>query len=135
MEMTDSKDIESEVVEILSMEDQLQKLEARLSENSQFKKFIEFQRAVREKSAEVFKDIEDTMIENGIKSVKGEWGSITIVERTNYSGDLTQVPSRFIKKVLDTTKVSQSHKLEGKLPKGITTTTTKFLQKRFNKEQ
>lgn len=133
--MTKTPDVESEVKEVLDMEQELARLEAELAQVEQFKQFIEFQRTVRDKTAEVFKNIEETMITNDIKTVKGDWGSLTIVERTNYSGDLTQVPKKFIKKVLDTTKVGQAHKLEGELPKGITTTTTKFLQKRFKKEK
>jgi hypothetical protein len=126
-------DIEAEVVDVLSMEQQLVQLETQLSQNNEFRKFIEFQEMVRAKSAEVFKRIEQVMIENDIKSVKGEWGSISLVERTNYKADMNEVPAKFIKKTLDTTKVAASHKLENKLPKGVTITTTKFLMKKFKK--
>lgn len=128
-------DIEAEVVEVLSMEQELVKLQTELSENDQFKKFIDFQQKVKDKSTEVFKNIERVMIDNDIKTVKGTWGSITVVERTNYSADMTQLPAKFIKKVIDTAKISASHKLEGKLPKGVSTTTTKFLMKRFNRTE
>lgn len=133
MSNTTDKDIEAEVVEVLSMEQQLIKLETELSQNDQFKRFIEFQQTVREKSAEVFKNIEQTMIANDIKTVKGDWGSITVVERTNYKADLDELPAKFIKRTADTTKIALAHKLENKLPKGVTTTTTKFLMKKFKK--
>lgn len=126
-------DIEAEVVEVLSMEQELVKLETQLSENDEFKKFIDFRKKVNDRSTEVFKNIERVMIDNDIKTVKGTWGSITVVERTNYSADMTELPAKFIKKVIDTAKISASHKLEGKLPKGVTTTTTKFLMKKFKK--
>jgi len=43
-------DIEAEVVEVLSMEQELVKLQTELSENDQFKKFIDFQQKVKDKS-------------------------------------------------------------------------------------
>ena len=133
MTATKENDIEAEVAEVLSMEQQLVKLETELSQNDQFKKFIEFQQTVREKSAEVFKNIEQVMIANDIKTVKGGWGSITVVERTNYKADLDELPAKFIKRTADTAKIATYAKLENKLPKRVTTTTTKFLMKKFKK--
>lgn len=98
--------------------------------NPEFKAFRELQAAVNDKAAEVWKSIETRMIEAGIKNVKGEWGYITIAEKNNFVvADLRLVPTKFIKKVADTTKIGQAYKLEGKLPKGVLMTTTKYLTK------
>lgn len=78
-----------------------------------------------------WKQVETAMIDNDIKSIKGDFGSLTIAERTNYKADLDQLPAKFIKKVADTTKIATFAKLEGKLPKGVTTSSTKYLTKRI----
>lgn len=79
-----------------------------------------------------WKQVESVMIEHDIKSIKGDWGSITIAERTNYKAeDLDAVPSKFLKKALDTNKIAAAFKLENKLPKGITTSVTQYLTKRI----
>lgn len=78
-----------------------------------------------------WKQVETAMIENDIKSIKGDFGSLTIAERTNYKADLDVLPAKFIKKVADTTKIGTYHKLEDKLPKGVTISTTKYLTKRI----
>ena len=87
---------------------------------------------VQSKIDDTWKSVEKQMIDNNIKSVKGEWGSLTIAERTNYKAeDIDLVPKKFIKKTLDTKKVSAAEQLTGELPKGITASQTKFLTKRL----
>lgn len=81
-----------------------------------------------------WKQVEAVMIENDIKSVKGDWGSITIAERQNFKGNVEDVPPKFIKKTLDTTKIATYYTLEGKLPKGVERSTTKYLTKRIKKD-
>ena len=99
----------------------------------------EFESKVKEmKAAEdylkgVWKQVETAMIENDVKSIKGDWGSITIAERDNFKGDIKEVPAKFLKKVLDTSKISSSFALTGKLPKGVERTTTKYLTRRLKK--
>jgi predicted metal-dependent peptidase len=79
-----------------------------------------------------WKNVETAMIENNVKSIKGEWGSITIADRTNYkASDLEEVPRKFIKKALDTKKVQAHQDLTGELPKGVTESHTKYLTKRI----
>jgi hypothetical protein len=76
--------------------------------------------------------VKEVMVANNIKSIKGEWGSITIAERKVFKAlDLATVPAKFIKKVLDTTKIGSAFTLEGKLPKGIEMSTTQYLTKRI----
>jgi hypothetical protein len=85
----------------------------------------------QEKINSTWKEVETVMIENDIKSIKGDFGSLTIAERTNYKADLDVLPAKFIKKVADTTKIATYAKLEDKLPKGVTISTTKYLTKRI----
>lgn len=78
-----------------------------------------------------WKQVEEVMITNDIKSIKGEWGSLTIAERLNWKVDFDQLPKKFIKKVADTKKISDSFRLEGKPPKGAEPSYTKYLTKRI----
>lgn len=131
---TVKKDIDKEVVELITEETKLAQLEQALQESPQFKAFIQAQQDFRDKSSAYWKNVEQQMIDNGIKSVKGDWGSLTIVERVNLKApDLTLVPAKFIKKALDTTKVSAYEKLAGELPKGVISTPTQYLMKKFKK--
>ena len=73
------------------------------------------------------------MILNYIISIKGPWGTITITERLDWDIDLDTLQPKFIKKVPDTTKISATFRLEGKVPKGCKPTYKKFLTKRLKK--
>lgn len=131
--------IESEVVKVIDTERALQadlsKLEGELAAVPQFAAFLDKQAELRRaqaQSTDIWKRIEGEMIKANIKSIKGDWGSITITERPNYKVvDVTVLPNKFIKRVPDTTKIGQSFELEGKLPAGVERTIIKYLMKRL----
>lgn len=81
-----------------------------------------------------WKDVEKQMIDNDIKKISGnkehDWGSLTIAERIKWQ-TTDELPSKFIKKVVDTKKLSDTFKLEGKEPKGATHSYTKYLLRRL----
>ena len=125
------QEIQDVVTGVIELQQSLQTLEDQLAENEVFQSFLTKQKQAQAEIASTWKMVEQQMIEHNVKSVKGDWGSITIAERTNYKADLTELPSKFVKKVADTAKIQASHALEGKLPKGVTTSTTKYLMKRI----
>lgn len=115
--------IEGEIVEALSMQQQLATLEASLAENEQFKSFLKLRKEVNDKMASVRNDIKEFMIPAYIagevdKSIKGDWGSITVTETDEFEVDEKELPAKFFKKVVDTTKIRGTFQLEGKAPKG-----------------
>jgi len=132
-EMPIEDELKLQVNEIVSEERELALLEHDLvSNNPQFTAFLQKQKDFQTKSNLYWKAIEDQMIKNNIKSIKGDWGSLTIAERTYYKAeDLSKVPAKFLKKELDTTKVGAQVKLSGELPKGVTSSLTLSLQKRI----
>lgn len=132
-EMPIEDELKLQVNELVSEERELALLEHDLvSSNPQFTAFVQKQKEFQTKSNLYWKAIEDQMIKNNIKSIKGDWGSLTIAERTNYKAeDLAKVPAKFIKKALDTTKIGAQVKLSGELPKGVTSSLTLSLQKRI----
>jgi hypothetical protein len=122
--------IEAEVEDILTLEKTLRATEAELAQNDQFRQFIELQKSFNEKSAEVWKNIERQMIEADIKSIKGDWGSLTITERLSFTTS-EDLPAKFYKKVVDSKKLADTFRLEGKAPKGAEPRYTKYLTRRI----
>jgi hypothetical protein len=130
MEHNPQTEIESEVIKLLEDENKLATLENELMQEERFRTFLQAQKTFQTESTLYWKSIEDQMINNNIKSIKGDWGSITIAERIGF--DTTdELPSKFYKKVVDTKKLSDTYKLEGKAPKGATPKYTKYLTKRI----
>lgn len=122
--------IKDELVLFEQKEQSLATLAEQLQSNPKFAAFLEAQKSFNDYQAQVWKNIEEEMIANGIKSVKTDKITLTIAERTSYTIDEELLPAKFWKKVPDTTKISGTHKLEGKLVKGTTPRTTKYLVKR-----
>lgn len=122
--------IMQEVNDVLALESNLAELEAELSKNEQFRMFLTQQKEFKSQIEDFWKNVESKMIENDVKSVKGDWGTLTIAERLNWS-TTDELPSKFYKKVVDTKRISDTYRLEGKAPKGATPSTTKYLIKRI----
>ena len=78
-----------------------------------------------------WKNVEEAMIANNIKQIKGSWGTLTIAERLNWDVDMNTLPAKFRKIVPDTTKISTEFRLYGKAPKGCTPSYSKYLTKRI----
>ena len=129
------QDIEKLLVEriedVKKTEVVLAKTEKELMDNPQFKQFLELQKSVNDKAAEMWEYVEQQMLENNIKSIKGEFGSVTIAERQGWTYDEETLPKKFFKKVIDTKKVTDTYRLEGKAPKGCAPYTTRYLTKRL----
>ena len=123
--------ISAEVEDVLALTKSLEQVEQELMTNQKFRDFLTLQKTVPQRIAEIWNRVEKDMIAHDVKSIKGSWGSITVAERPNFKADLKELPSKFIKKVADTSKISQYYTLEGKLPKGVERTTSKYLMKRI----
>ena len=123
--------INDEVTSALALNQELTELEAQLSQNEQFRRFLELSKTVPAKLDATWKLVETQMLEHNIKSIKGDWGSLTIAERLNWDYDPTMLPAKFFKKVVDTKKLTDTFRLEGKAPRGATPRTTKYLTKRL----
>jgi len=129
-------ELKLQVGQLISEEQELQRTADELAKsNPAFVQFLQQQQDFKQKSDLFWDTFKNEMIANDIKSIKSPaWGSITVAEKTTYSAtdkDLTGVPAKFIKKVLDTTKVAAQVKLSGTLPKGVEAKDTKYLTKRI----
>lgn len=125
--------ITGEIESVLALEKNVKDAEAELAGNEQFQRFINLQKQFESESERVWKTIESMMLLHDIKTIKGPWGSITIAERLGWDIDLETLQPKFIKKVADTKKISDTFRLEGSAPKGCEPKYTKYLTKRLKK--
>jgi hypothetical protein len=126
-----TENIEEQVALSIQLEKSLEDMQNELMQNEQFRRFLELQKTVPQQIADAWRKIEEQMIANDVKSIKGDWGSITVAERINWTYDPLQLPAKFFKKVVDSKKLTDTFRLEGKAPKGAEPNYTKYLMKRI----
>lgn len=119
--------IERAVGLTIKLEEQLQEL----MQNPLVQTFLEAQKKVNEEAADTWKRVEALMIDNDIKKVDGDWGSLTITERMDFVIDEEQLAPRFKKTVADTSKIRTIYQLDRKPIAGATPTIKKYLTKRL----
>lgn len=115
--------ISGEVVSMLTLQKQLDDTEAELMQVEKFKQFIELRKTVNDKMAEIRKNVEAVMVPayqagEVDKSIKGDWGSITVKENDEFDIDEKLLPKDYWKKVPNMTLIRGKFQLEGKVPKG-----------------
>lgn len=87
---------------------------------------------MKAKHDEVVDQIKAAMIENGVTRLDGDWGYITLAERTTYKApDIMEVDVKFLKSVIDTDKVKAEATLTGKLPDGVEESKTQYITKKL----
>lgn len=87
---------------------------------------------LKAKHDEIIEQVKQAMLNSGVYKIQGDWGSITLAERTTYNTeDISKVPEDYTKRVLDTTKVKAEATLSGKLPEGVAETKTQYITKRL----
>lgn len=115
--------------EVEKLQDQAKTLEIALAENPMFIAFMQMQEKVADKKKEVLKNLEQQMIEAGVKSiVLDEFGTITIVDGKSWKYDENELPRKYFKKAVDTTAINNAFKLTGKLPKGASFTPNQYIK-------
>ena len=86
-------------------------------------------KAAQQEIDETWGRVRDAMIEHNVKSFKGDFGSLTIVDRTDWDVDESKLPEEFFKRVPDKAKITSTYQLEGEAPVGTTKKTTTYLRK------
>lgn len=121
------ENIQSQITDLQTIETEFAKaqqtLNSMLAGMEEYTDFVDLETRVTEarktlrEAALEYLQKEDT--EDSIETDKVK---ITLVKSRRLSAqesDLTGVPRKFVKKVLDTTKINKYHDLEGKLPAGV----------------
>ncbi len=123
--------ITKSVQDVNQLQELLKKTEIELMQVEAFKDFIAMQKQFQEKSTQVWDLIEELMIANDIKTVKADWGSLTIGERIGFDIDHEELPSKYYKKVPDTKRIADTYKLTNKPIKGASVKYTRYLLRRL----
>ena len=112
--------VEKEVEKTLAIQDELTQLQAELEQDPKFQRLVELQKTVPKQMNDAWDKVFELMEANDIKSIKGEWGSVTVAERTYYSiEEFDKVDKNLLKDTLDTKKVGAYTDLHGELPEGV----------------
>lgn len=116
--------IEGEVLDFQATEMGLRNLENELMENDHFRQWLELQRTVKEEGDELWKRVGDQMIKlyaDGKidKTLKFDWGTLTVRDDKILDIDESTLPRRYWKKVPNTTLIRNDYDLMGSAPKGV----------------
>lgn len=122
-------ELKSMVIEAIELQTDILKQESILMQDNRFRQFIERQKIVQEQIANIWKSIEQSMIENNVKSIKGSFGSLTIVSKKGYDIDTENLPQKYFKKVPDTSKIGKTIDLTDKPIPGVSLKEIKYLRK------
>lgn len=122
--------LQQQINDALALEQSLAEMEANLA--PEMREFLIRQKETKEKIDSFWRSVEQQMIAHDVKSIKGDWGSITVAERIGWDiNPLEELPPKFYKKVPDLKKMTDYFRLEGKEPKGARVKYTKYLTKRI----
>lgn len=89
-------------------------------------------KVLKEKHDTVIEQVKTAMVENGVQRIDGDWGYITLAERTTYKAeDLDSVHENYLKPTLDIAKVRAQAVLTGQLPAGVTENKTQYITKKL----
>lgn len=99
------------------------------------RKFVALESQLKEAKEQhdaVIEKIKNAMIANGVQRIDGDWGYITLAERTIYKAeDIDRVSPEYLKKALDTSRVKAQAVLTGQLPAGVTESKTQYITKKL----
>lgn len=123
--------IEGEVVSVLELHQELESVEAELMQFEPFQKFMALRKAIDSKLKEVRKDIAEVMIPAYVagevdKTLKRDWGSITVTESDEFTVEIKDLPKDYKKSVPVMSMIKDFYHLHGKPPKGAEYTGKKY---------
>lgn len=133
MDESKQAEVEAEVISLVTAEKEIDKLRTELMEaDERFRNFLQKEKDHKENSKIFWDTILTQMNKYSLKSIKGDWGSVTVVEKIgSWKVDMEILPKKFIKKVADNKKLSDTFKLTNKLPDGAEPVYSNYLMKRI----
>ena len=100
-------------------------------ENStKFIEFVEYTKDVETRLKEAWSNVEDAMRTYNIKTLKGDWGTVSLGERKVWRTEMDKLPEQFKKIAVDTTKLNNAFKAGIKVD-GTDFTVSEYLTKRI----
>lgn len=100
-------------------------------ENSnRFIEFVQYTKEVETRLKEAWSNVEDAMRTYNIKTLKGDWGTVSLGERKVWRTEMDKLPEQFKKITVDTTKLNNAFKAGIKVD-GADYTVSEYLTKRI----
>lgn len=91
-------------------------------------------KVLKEKHDAVIEQLKAAMVEHGVDRISGDWGYITLAERTSYQA-IGKLTPEFVKETIDTAKVKAHAILTGDLPVNVRETKTQYIVKKLKEVQ
>lgn len=123
--------VKNKVEKFHELETKLAVLEKQLSQNKQFKDFIQLQKQVNAKASEVWSEVAQIMINANKKNVETDWVKLTIVDKKNLVIDEDKLADQFMVLVPDTKAINSYIKENKKTPRGVKQVDAPYLRKTF----
>lgn len=136
MEQVDKKvlkqQLEDSAADLFEKQSQLALLEKQLEQNVEFKNYLVLQRNLKDQDKLFRESVKEEMIKYEIPKLKGEWGSITLVEKDLYKVvDANKVPNEYKQEKtiidVDTKAIKEDYTLTGILPAGVEVNKSKYI--------
>jgi hypothetical protein len=127
------KVIEGEVDSFSALQRTLDSTQAELMANPTFVKYLELTKEVKAADTAMRAKLKEVMAATKTKSFKGDFGSITLKDRTDYKVDTEALPNKFFKRVPDIDKIKAAHTLMDELPKGVSQEHSQYIEIRLKK--
>lgn len=133
----DKKDLkaklEKDAEELFEKQNQLALMEKELEQNEQFKNYLNLQSAIKTQDALFRESVKNEMIKYEIPKLKGDWGSISLVNREDYKvEDESKVPTEYKQEKtiieVDTKQIKEDFILTGILPAGVVIKKSQYIK-------
>ena len=116
--------LEQEAADLHDKQVQLLVMEKELEQNEQFKNYLALKNKINTQDSLFREAVKNEMIKHDIPKLKGDWGSITLVNREDFKvTDEKKVPAEYKEEktviVVDTKQIKEDYTLTGVLPAGV----------------
>lgn len=116
--------LEREAADLHDKQIQLLVMEKELEQNEQFKNYLTLKNKINTQDSLFREAVKNEMIKHDIPKLKGDWGSITLVNREDFKvTDEAKVPDEYKEEktlvVVDTKQIKEDYTLTNILPAGI----------------
>jgi hypothetical protein len=101
-----------------------------ISKPADFANFVKLAKEVQTQLDAAWGFVEQQMLDRNVKSLKGDWGTISTAERINWKVNQNEVDPYYLKSAPDTKKLKAAFDA-GELPVGADFTTSVYITKRI----
>lgn len=133
-------ELEKDAAALFEQQGKIIKLEQKLQENPDFKKYLKLQNSFKTQDALFRESVKNEMIKFDIQKIAGDWGSIALVTREDYKViDEDKVPNEYKEEKtiiqVDTKSIKDDFTLTGVLPAGIEIKKSQYIRITEKKEK